>query len=580
MTKNDLNLPLPKWLSAAFWLKPYGDDLLSPQAHFWIGFVRLIVLALASIEGLSWAYVGSFLGRGTLTTWFFGSLLGMVIFIFIWGVDVSLMSLDVSEYRKAIRHKTKGNADKNESGEIEQNESEFANKFSWERTWEFIKWPVLPVGIRTLLVVISVLVTAPFISMYVLQSEIEHELLNRFQSSYELVKKTKLQSIEAQMRERQQREIQAQLDVQARLENWNKAQVAYAQEVAGKGVSGRYGDGVAARAAQMIANTNKLEYELARKRLQEIEKDRLLPTPADKELLELEDAAKNKKFDVLRVRFGILDVPDSFVARNKVMREAFEGKPEFKRVEFSVYSLLSFLAAALFLLKYFEPASVEVYFSEARQSQWREYTQGTYDHFLKDGNKSIQRNERKMSPLYFCQLWDEVIWAGDRNKDYADAANHVETIRSQNKEKLNNLTEHENKFNYESEELQKQNNVVSEKTSVLNKLKVDYKNLQDAKEITERNALNNIDLAKSQQYVNIMSGLEADIATIVGEIASATKNLSDANFTQEVIQKRKDAAEEQLQQLRTALQPVLDLIEMLDRKNRDLAQAAITRVRS
>ncbi|MFY9261768.1 MAG: hypothetical protein WAO71_14850, partial [Gallionella sp.] len=65
----NLNLKLPEWFFAAMALKPHGDDLLSPQAHLWIGFVRIIVGALALIEGLSWAYVGSFLGRGTLTTW-------------------------------------------------------------------------------------------------------------------------------------------------------------------------------------------------------------------------------------------------------------------------------------------------------------------------------------------------------------------------------------------------------------------------------------------------------------------------------------------------------------------------------
>ncbi len=572
---NNLNLPLPQWLISALLLKPHGSNLLAPQAHLWIGFVRLIVGALALIEGLSWAYVGSFLGRNDVTTWLFALLLGAVIFVFVWGVDVSLMSLDVSEHRKVHRRqRASSDAEAGDSGDTGQVESMFANGWSLGGAWEFMKWPVFPVGIRSLLVVISVFVTAPFISMYVLHVEIEHELLNRFQSSYELVKKEKIKSSEAQMRERQQRETQAQFDVDARFNAWNQAQVAYTREVAGKGESRAYGDGAAARAAQTVVTANKLELELARKRLQELEKNHSQPTQADKELAELETAANNKKFDTLRTRFGILDVPDSFVARNKVMSESFEDKPEFQRVEKSVYALLGFLVIALFLLKYFEPKSVEIYFSEKRQSDWQSYIQGRYDDLLEDKDKAVKRASG-MSPLYFCQLWDEVISVLSIDEEYKKAAERVQSLKKTYENDLNLLEEYKKELKRKIDDFhQKQTSHLSIQTTLDNR-RVELHNLEEAK----NSVLNKI-MGDDRGDHDGVHGLDEDIAKVKSEISTASQNEQLARNSLEAVERQMSASQARYLGLKDKLTPILSLIENQKRAQRELVQAAISRLRS
>lgn len=157
---------------------------------------------------------------------------------------------------------------------------------------------------------------------------------------------------------------------------------------------------------------------MARQRLENLEKIHSQPTQASKELAKLEDARKEKKFDVLREDFGILDVPDSLLARRMVMRELLNSRPDLRRVSDGIYALLVMLGCSLFLLKFFQPASVGIYFSEKRQTRWNHYKQGGYDYLLSEKNKSTHDSNLTMTPFYFCQLWDDVISVVARQKDY------------------------------------------------------------------------------------------------------------------------------------------------------------------
>ncbi len=412
-TLKTLNLSLYLWFAFTLSLKPYGNNLLTPATHNWIVFVGFTVGVLALFEGLSWGYIGgSVFGGDSLASWLFGLLLGIGFFIFEWGVAVSLMSLDSETYK--THSSPKAVNDMGDVGLDSADQTESIN--GW--LWNFIKWPGFPMGIRILLLVTPIFFTTSSISMYVLKAEIENELSKRLQISYDLVKKEKLQSIAVQLHKREQSERKVKTDIQVQLDAWKRAQYESEREVSGASGSRQVGRGSIAHFKQTQADNFKLKYELARQRLENLEKIHSQPTQASKELAKLEDARKEKKFDVLREDFGILDVPDSLLARRMVMRELLNSRPDLRRVSDGIYALLVMLGCSLLLLKFFQPASVGIYFSEKRQSHWHHYKQGGYDYLLSEKNKSTHDSNLTMTPFYFCQLWDDVIFVATRKRDY------------------------------------------------------------------------------------------------------------------------------------------------------------------
>lgn len=418
------------WLWSALALKPYGNRLLSPGGHLWIGFVRLIVGALALVEGVSWAYVGSLAGgtSGWLS-WLFALVLGCIIFVFVWGVDVSLMSLDLDSAATGKRQR-QAKAPAASGGEGSDVPSDEMPVSLWQRFLDYWSWPLMPVGIRTALVLLSLVVTAPFISMYVFRAEISHELENRFQANLEKVKTQKLEELAVQKGKQQDDIGKAQEQVNEANTRYQEALKDYRQEVAGQSATGRYGDGPAARANLLVAERLKQELDKQLSNLERLAKA-APELPAAAQLQALEEAALRKDFATLRVRFGVQDVPDSFVARSKVVTEKFIGTEEFNRVELAVQSLLGFLAGALFLLKYFQPQSVRIYFNEERQDQWHEYALGTYDRLLKPDDKAARLQEgRPMAPQYFVRLWDQSIAPAISDQGLAEASAKVQAVES------------------------------------------------------------------------------------------------------------------------------------------------------
>ncbi|MFZ2490532.1 MAG: hypothetical protein WA208_03515, partial [Thermoanaerobaculia bacterium] len=75
-------------------LKPYGDELLTRSADFWIFSARLIILTMATAEALAWGYMGSLMSRtAPLAT---GAIAAAFIFILVWIIDATFMTLDLS----------------------------------------------------------------------------------------------------------------------------------------------------------------------------------------------------------------------------------------------------------------------------------------------------------------------------------------------------------------------------------------------------------------------------------------------------------------------------------------------------
>ena len=82
-------------LTATATFRPYGDRLLSPAGAGWLLIVTVLVFIMASAEGIAWGRMMSQLSEGPLMP-FVGFAAGLAVFVIVWGIDATLMTLDVA----------------------------------------------------------------------------------------------------------------------------------------------------------------------------------------------------------------------------------------------------------------------------------------------------------------------------------------------------------------------------------------------------------------------------------------------------------------------------------------------------
>src|SRR5688500_16689307 len=75
-------------------LKPYGDELLTRSADFWLFSARLIILTMAAAEGIAWGYMGALMSRSNPLI--AAAIAGSFVFILVWIIDATFMTLDLS----------------------------------------------------------------------------------------------------------------------------------------------------------------------------------------------------------------------------------------------------------------------------------------------------------------------------------------------------------------------------------------------------------------------------------------------------------------------------------------------------
>src|SRR5258708_14420864 len=73
--------------------QPHGKNLLTSSAAFWLFSARVLVFAMATCEAGAWAYLGYLFGDG-LTRWIGAAFTGAIIFLVVWMIDVSLITMD------------------------------------------------------------------------------------------------------------------------------------------------------------------------------------------------------------------------------------------------------------------------------------------------------------------------------------------------------------------------------------------------------------------------------------------------------------------------------------------------------
>jgi len=151
----------------------------------------------------------------------------------------------------------------------------------------------------------------------------------------------------------------------------------YEREVAGRGASGRYGNGAAAKALQ--ESVSRLLGELT-----------LLTQRREAEFATFEKRVGNwpANRDVLAAEYNLV-LPVSSINENRKALEILRSRPENRSTELAIKTFLGIIFGGILLLKLFEPSSVRLYLSDVLQQEYGRYLAGSFDDLLPATERSI-----------------------------------------------------------------------------------------------------------------------------------------------------------------------------------------------
>ncbi len=338
-------------------LKPYGDELLTPGADFWIFSARLIVLTMALAEAIAWGYMGALMSRSSPLA--VAAVASLFIFTLIWIVDATFMTLDLSRafYERAL---------------LGKKESPAREKFRLAGG----------VAARVAIVSASLFITAPFLAQAIFASDVSDEMTRRNAAAVSA------------------KRAEIERPFLARLETLRGEQKGLEEErvreAAGVGLSGRHGRGPA---------LETIELQLAEKREEIAAAGR-----ARGEALARFDALSRPE---LEQKHGVKFLQAGVHSSGQLLRDLLET-PEFTGAELAVRAFLVFLFLGLIILKLFQPRSVAVYYNEQLHSVWGEYRKGLFDAYLPEQERPGAGGG--MEPLRF-EDWCIRTYAMIRSED-------------------------------------------------------------------------------------------------------------------------------------------------------------------
>lgn len=323
-------------------LKPYGEELLTRSADFWIFSARLIIVTMALAEGIAWAYMGALMSRAW--PWAAAAIAGTFVFLLIWIIDATFMTLDVSRgfYERVL---------------------------TGSRTNASMEKLRLAGGIaaRVAIVSASLFITAPFLAQAIFAADVGDEMTRRNARTV------------ANRRAEIERPFVARLE-QLRLER-KALEDQRVREAAGIGPSGKYGRGPA---------LETIERQLADKR-------------SETAAVEAARVSALAQFDrltppELEQKYGLGFLSPGVHSSGELLRDLLRS-PQFTGAELAVRAFLAFLFLGLLILKVFQPRSVAVYYNEQLHSIHDEYRKGLFDGYLPEPERAGAGGS--MEPLRF-----------------------------------------------------------------------------------------------------------------------------------------------------------------------------------
>ncbi|PYQ27376.1 MAG: hypothetical protein DMF56_20720 [Acidobacteria bacterium] len=339
-------------------LKPSGQNLCAPKADIWLLLLRLNIAVIVLAEGLAWGYIGWLMAAQTVPV-VGGLLVGGVVVILVGSIDSAFAMLDLSR----VRDRKSTSKDDGSMPTWRDRALRLVRQFGTRAR--------VGVIVRIAMVVASLMISAPFLAQIMFSTDIRNARAADYAGAVAQKRATLVADFERQIAvARQKRE---------------DAMASYSSEIAGTGLSRRYGSGPVARSLeQAVAGANNLL-----------------------DSLEHERAATLKAFDnadesTRAKQFGVDARPDGIAARFEALGR-MEAIPGFRRAENAIRMVLFGLFLGLLLLKWYEPRALEIYYDEELQDAYELYRAGYYDEWYE---KEMLAPE-KMTPFEFRRWYYE-----------------------------------------------------------------------------------------------------------------------------------------------------------------------------
>lgn len=241
-------------------------------------------------------------------------------------------------------------------------------------------WQTTPLAVlRLSLTAVSVWLSAPYLTQLVFRADIEADLRRE----------------QNRVLESARREIASRSDAEiAKLNRIIRAdREALILEVSGRGRSGRYGDGLTSGAIRERILANEAAVQA-------------LETHKQTELADFNQAAARNALEDIKRRWGV-DLPSDSPIERRARSEKVLMRPEAQSTKLTVEGGFWLVCAALVVFKLFlQNQAASHYFSEDKQSLWRQYRKGAFDAWLPPCDRSTGT---LMSPVNFLQWYDAAL---------------------------------------------------------------------------------------------------------------------------------------------------------------------------
>lgn len=330
--------PLPGLLQRfgfALTLRSYGNNLLTRAGRSYLFTMSFLMLVVSLAEGVSWGYFGTQISD---YPWISGTGMGLVIFLFMWFFDRSLMTADYMQDEHGATLQGKPHA-------VAAPDAGMAGKLLYvlatNKAFVF----------RIAIAAASLVIVAPYVSELAFYGEIQNKQRDYFQQEIKTIKQAVIDEKKAAL---------AALGQRLALVNSK-----YQDEVSGK-LTGFRGRGDAAKAIERELDELQQQYRQQQTALANYTK-------------RVEQAVEQHNLPEMAA-LGISVNQDSSVLRKKAVNDIKAQHPaEYWQVEITIRVLLAIFAAGLFSMKIMQPRHVKLYFSSLLQQQWNLYCLGKYD---------------------------------------------------------------------------------------------------------------------------------------------------------------------------------------------------------
>jgi len=477
---------------------------------------------MASTEGFIWGSLFNFYFEETVSPAYRYTLCFMIsafVFLLLWVIDSSFITLDTTK-------------------------NPLSENSKWYKPEKRQVLHFMGIAIRIIIIGISLYVTVPAVTKLSVSKDIDKII----EDENNIEKAKIIETITKKLTDVNDKydKLMGSIDsliIQKRGE--------LTEEIAGKGVSGGYGDNV-------VANSIRENITSFEKRKTELHINKKKEDDAIKE-----EAASitNLPNERLTERYGIKFLSKTAGEVERIVAE-MEKDESYKNVEKISRAYVSILFIALLLLKFFSPRSVKIYLNEELQDLYKSYIEGLIsDQYLNDLEQLTNNVKTKnITPYIFEDFWYRYksrryndLQFSERDKKLKELVEKLSKIQKQKIDIENELQPVEKAYldlrkeiidleeqlslkNIEEETFRIQLSGINESITYLNSNKLDMR--------TEDLIL----LSKSQKQ------LESNLATVQASSRKITADITLANDKTELAKEGLTLIVSQLQTVRKNLE--------------------------